>query len=58
MNSPPIESSVAKLVLLAKEAGLSIDDLAQMLDSGFTTRELLEIIALRLTSPVHRTLDS
>ena len=52
MNTPTIENTVAKLVLLAREAGLSLDDLAQMLNSGVTMDELLEIIDLKLTSPL------
>jgi hypothetical protein len=49
MKTRTIEYSVTKLALLAREVGFSLDDLTQMLNSGVTMEELLEIIGLKLT---------
>jgi hypothetical protein len=52
MKTPTIEYSVTKLALLASEAGFSLDDLTQMLNSGVKMEELLEIMGHKLTTPL------
>ena len=37
----PLENAVAKVILLAEEQGMTIDDLIEMLDSGASVMDLL-----------------
>jgi hypothetical protein len=51
LESPTVLlQAVAKTVLLAREAGLEIDDLLELLGAGLTPADVLEIIMMRLTT--------
>jgi hypothetical protein len=48
MDSPsPVEQTIAKLALLAKEHGLSVDDFIEMLNSGVSMADLLRGLTLK-----------
>jgi hypothetical protein len=47
-NSKVLVRAVAKTVSLARDAGLEIDDLLELLGAGLSMVDVLEIIALRL----------
>jgi hypothetical protein len=47
-NSKVLVRAVAKTISLARDAGLEIDDLLELLGAGLSMVDVLEIIALRL----------
>ena len=51
-ESCQLDSTVAKLALIAEAVGISAHDLTDLLESGVTLREILELIAMRLLTPV------
>jgi hypothetical protein len=54
MDSPsPVEQTIAKLALLAKEHGLSVDDLIEMLNSGVSMADLLRCLTPKSVGSRH-----
>ncbi len=51
-DQPPIEQAIAKLLQAAEQAGLSADDLIQMLHSGVTLTEILTMLEQELNGQV------
>jgi len=51
-DPPPIEETVAKLVLLAKARGLGIDDLIEMLNSGASMADMVKALTSKPNGPV------
>ena len=47
-----LRSAVAKFAWLARLAGLTIDDLIDLLESGMSPADVLELVATRLSTPV------
>jgi len=48
MEKPPVIASVAKLVIAGERAGLTIEQMIDLLEGGLTVEGLLELIAKRL----------
>jgi hypothetical protein len=48
----PIMTALEKLVLAAEQAGFSVEEMIQLLQTGATVETLLQLIEWRLSPPV------
>ena len=52
MATPSLQTSVFKLAIAGEQAGLTIEQMIQMLNDGVSIEGLLRVIALRLGQPI------